>query len=66
MIAWLLSLLLPFFVVANNVTIAIIGSNDIHGAAIPTNLSRIWNNKTVYYDYGGLVYMARLINIIKS
>lgn len=44
--------------------IAIIGTNDIHGKAFPTVLSR--QDTGEKYNYGGLVYMARLFEIIKS
>ena len=51
---------------AKNEVIAIIGTNDIHGAALPTNITIHKNNKTIEYKYGGLVYMARMIEIIKK
>lgn len=44
--------------------IAIIGTNDIHGKAFPTTLSR--QDTGQQYNYGGLVYMARLMDIIKQ
>ena len=40
-------------------TITIIGSNDIHGKAFPTTLVR--SDTGEKYNYGGLVYMASLI-----
>ena len=46
------------------VTIAIIGTNDIHGSAFPTTLMRSDNKET--YKYGGLAYMGGLIDIIKK
>lgn len=45
-------------------TIAIIGSNDIHGKAFPTMYSKQSSGEK--YSYGGLVYMATLIDIIKE
>jgi 2',3'-cyclic-nucleotide 2'-phosphodiesterase (5'-nucleotidase family) len=45
------------------VTVAIIGTNDIHGAAFPTKLFRSDTNET--YNYGGLEYMATMIKTIK-
>lgn len=51
--------------VQSNITVAIIGTNDIHGSAFPAKLVRSDDfNKT--YLYGGLVYMGRLIQIIKN
>ncbi len=49
----------------SNVTIAIIGTNDIHGAAFPAQLVRS-DNMSQQYLYGGLQYMGRLIQIIQS
>jgi 5'-nucleotidase/UDP-sugar diphosphatase len=60
----LLSLLLVAGL-ADNVTIAIIGTNDIHGAAFPAQLVRS-DNMSQQYLYGGLQYMGRLIQIIQS
>ena len=31
-------------VLSSNITVAIIGTNDIHGAALPTTLERTYNN----------------------
>ena len=45
-------------------TIAIIGTNDIHGAAFPTSLFR--EDQKIKYNYGGLAFMGRLIEIIKE
>jgi hypothetical protein len=47
------------------VTIAIIGTNDIHGAAFPAQLIRS-DNTSQQYLYGGLQYMGRLIQIIQN
>ena len=47
------------------VTIAIIGTNDIHGAAFPAQLIRS-DNTSAQYLYGGLQYMGRLIQIIQN
>lgn len=49
----------------SNVTIAIIGTNDIHGAAFPAQLIRS-DNTSSQYLYGGLQYMGRLIQIIQN
>ena len=46
-----------------NITIAIIGTNDIHGTAFPTEMKRSDTEET--YMYGGLHIMGGLINIIK-
>jgi 2',3'-cyclic-nucleotide 2'-phosphodiesterase (5'-nucleotidase family) len=48
-----------------NITIAIIGTNDIHGAAFPAQLVRS-DNMSQQYLYGGLQYMGRLIQIVQS
>lgn len=56
LVAFLLSLL---SMVWCETTVAIIGTNDIHGKAFPTMLSRPDTEQR--YNYGGLVYMARLI-----
>ena len=57
------TLLLIFFTciltLNNNVTIAIIGTNDIHGTAFPAQMIRADNEEK--YLYGGLQYMGRLI-----
>ena len=45
-------------------TIAIIITNDIHGSALPTTMVRSDNNQT--YEYGGLVYMASMIENLKK
>lgn len=47
------------------VTVAIIGTNDIHGAAFPAQLIRS-DDTSVKYLYGGLQYMGRLIEIIQN
>lgn len=43
-------------------TIAVIGTNDIHGSAFPTEAKDYLNNKT--YSYGGLTYMASEIKTL--
>ena len=48
---------------AQYTTVAIVGINDIHGTALPTLLQR--EDTMQNYTYGGLEYMASLINIIK-
>lgn len=45
------------------IKIALMGTNDIHGTVFPKKLLREDNKEE--YNYGGLVYMARMINIIK-
>lgn len=49
----------------STVTIAIIGTNDIHGAAFSAQLIRS-DNTSSQYLYGGLQYMGRLIQIIQN
>jgi len=41
-----------------------VGTNDIHGTAYPITLSR--KDTGEKYSYGGLVYMAKIIEIIKE
>lgn len=45
-------------------TVAIIGTNDIHGSALPTIMER--SDTGEKYHYGGLPVLARLIQIIKN
>lgn len=45
-------------------TVTIIGSNDIHGKAFPTLLYR--QDTGEKYKYGGLIYMAGLIDILSK
>lgn len=45
-------------------TVAIVALNDIHGSALPTLMQREDNKQN--YTYGGLQYMAGLINIIQD
>ena len=47
-----------------NTTIAIVATNDIHGAALPTDMQRSDNGQK--YTYGGLEYMGSLIEIIRK
>ena len=56
--------LLIWALAASNVTIAIIGTNDIHGAAFPAQMQR--HDTGEKYNYGGLPIMGTLINIIKN
>lgn len=60
-----LLVLLVVGVYSNNFKTAIIvATNDIHGTAFPTLM---YNSLTKqYYNYGGLVYMAKMIEIIKE
>lgn len=48
----------------SNITIALIGTNDIHGSALPTVMERFDTGEKYYY--GGLPILARLIQIVKS
>ncbi len=61
---YLVILLLSYFANSQYTTIAIVATNDIHGAALPTQMQRQDNNQN--YTYGGLMYMGSLIEIIKS
>jgi 2',3'-cyclic-nucleotide 2'-phosphodiesterase (5'-nucleotidase family) len=49
---------------SNEYTIAIFGTNDIHGAAFPSHLTHLKTNEN--YIYGGLEYLAGYINILRS
>ncbi len=49
---------------ANKYDIVLVGTNDIHGTAYPVVLAR--RDTGEKYNYGGLVYMARIIEIIKE
>ena len=51
-------------VATTNVTIAIIGTNDIHGTAFPALLQRADTGEEYYY--GGLPILGTLMNIIKD
>lgn len=64
--AWtyLAILLLSYLANSQYTTVAIVATNDIHGAALPTQMQRQDNNQN--YTYGGLMYMGSLIEIIKS
>jgi 2',3'-cyclic-nucleotide 2'-phosphodiesterase (5'-nucleotidase family) len=46
------------------INITIVGTNDIHGGAYPTLISR--KDTGERFNYGGLVYMARIIEILKE
>lgn len=46
------------------ITVAIIGTNDIHGTVFPREILNTATKET--YKYGGLVYMARLMEIIQK
>lgn len=48
----------------HKVDIVLIGTNDIHGTAYPIVLAR--KDTGEKYNFGGLVYMARIIEIIKK
>ena len=43
--------------------VILVGTNDLHGTAYPIILSR--KDTGEKYTYGGLVYMARMIEILK-
>ncbi len=45
-------------------TVAIVALNDIHGSALPTLMER--EDTKQNYTYGGLQYMAGLINQIQD
>lgn len=62
--AWLLLLTLITVTNTQYTTIAVVALNDIHGSALPTLLKRADNGQN--YTYGGLQYMAGLINIIQD
>lgn len=60
-------LLIAVLLIATNsqyTTIAVVGLNDIHGAALPTIMQRQDNRQN--YTYGGLQYMASMISTIKD
>lgn len=59
----ILSLLIAMVLSTNFQTVAIIGTNDIHGTAFPTSLFRTDNNEA--YNYGGLEFMAQMIETIQ-
>ena len=46
------------------ITIAIIGTNDIHGTVFPREILR--TDTEEIYKYGGLVYMANLMETINA
>jgi 2',3'-cyclic-nucleotide 2'-phosphodiesterase (5'-nucleotidase family) len=45
-------------------TVAIIGTNDIHGVAFPVRIKNTFTNET--YESGGIQYMAQMIETIKD
>ena len=55
-------LLLPLLL-ANFVKVAIVGTNDIHGSALPTQLHRPDLNQN--YTYGGLEYLASMVDTLR-
>lgn len=59
----ILSVLIAFALQTNFQTVAVIGTNDIHGTAFPTSLFRTDNNE--FYTYGGLEFMAQMIETIQ-
>ena len=63
-IGLLVFLTLLLTVAAQYSTIAVVAINDVHGTALPTLMQRQDNLQN--YTYGGLQYMASLINIIKD
>jgi 2',3'-cyclic-nucleotide 2'-phosphodiesterase (5'-nucleotidase family) len=60
---WICTILLCV-AMAQFTTVAIVATNDIHGAALPTAMQR--QDTKENYTYGGLMYMAGLIDIIKN
>ena len=60
----LLCLLLALGSASTNITVAIIGTNDIHGAAFNTTFQRPDTKEN--FTYGGLPIMATLIDIIRQ
>lgn len=54
----------PSVLIAQFTTVAIIGTNDIHGTAFPALMKRSDNAEPYYY--GGLPVMGGLIDIIKN
>jgi hypothetical protein len=44
--------------------VLLVGTNDIHGTAYPILLSR--KDTGEKYTYGGLVYMARMLEILRK
>jgi 2',3'-cyclic-nucleotide 2'-phosphodiesterase (5'-nucleotidase family) len=45
-------------------TVAIIGTNDIHGVALPVKIKNTITNET--YESGGIQYLAQMIETIKD
>lgn len=60
---WVCGILL-YVAISQFTTVAIVATNDIHGAALPTAMQR--QDTKENYTYGGLMYMAGLIDIIKN
>ena len=48
----------------DSITIAIIGTNDLHGEAFPQEILNTRTQET--YKMGGIVYLARLIQILQE
>lgn len=63
LIAFLLAVLAAL-AASQYTTVAIVALNDIHGSALPTLMER--EDTKQNYTYGGLQYMAGLINIIQD
>lgn len=59
----ILSLLVTLALSTNFQTVAIIGTNDIHGTAFPTSLFRADTSEA--YSYGGLEFMAQMIETLQ-
>jgi 2',3'-cyclic-nucleotide 2'-phosphodiesterase (5'-nucleotidase family) len=64
MLTFIIALALASSASAQYTTIAVVAMNDIHGTALPTLMQRQDNLES--YTYGGLQYMASLINTIKE
>lgn len=63
-ISFVCLIILPIYLIPDTTTIAIIGTNDIHGKVYPTFLFRADNQQK--YKYGGLTYMSTLMNIVSN
>jgi len=58
------SFVMAAFAQGNLVTVAIVGTNDIHGVAFPTQLFR--SDMKQEYTYGGLEYLASMIEVVRK
>jgi 2',3'-cyclic-nucleotide 2'-phosphodiesterase (5'-nucleotidase family) len=60
----ILLLSLTLYATCSYVTVAIIGTNDLHGSAFPIMMQR--QDTGERYQYGGLTIMGQLISFIRS